>query len=84
MISGQFDTESKDEEINAELDSLLLNSLPEVPADKIPIKNKKGFCFIFISFYETFIFKRFDFFFKKKSPEKNQKKLQLKRIKKNF
>ena len=46
-MSNQFSNESVDDEINAELDSILATQLPEVPSQKLPEietkqKDKKG------------------------------------------
>jgi hypothetical protein len=40
LLSNQFG-ESIDEEINAELDSILANSMPEIPNHEIPVADKK-------------------------------------------
>ena len=57
LISGQFAGESIDDEINAELESIIANSMPEVPSDHIPIPiaeksnvNKKGLSFEKVNF----------------------------------
>jgi len=41
LLASQYDTEDIDEEINAELDSLLANSMPDVPNHELPSQMKQ-------------------------------------------